>query len=62
MSDLEFVGKMNPQPFISLRKQEEMRIKEIKERLNIEQLKKNGNLPVETEPDLTYERDVQEDC
>jgi hypothetical protein len=61
MSDLEFVGKMNPQPFISLRKEEEMRIKEIKERLNKEQLKKNGKLPVEQEPDLTYERDVQED-
>jgi hypothetical protein len=62
MSDLEFIGKMNPQLFISLRKQEEMRIKEIKERLNKEKLKKNGKLPVETEPDLTYERDVQEDC
>lgn len=56
MDELEFVGKMNPQPFISLRKEEEPRIKEIKERLN-----KANSLPKAINTEITYERDVQED-
>ena len=54
MSDLEFVGKMNPKPFVSIRKDEEMRIEEIKKRI----LKKE--LDPTPEPELTYERDAQE--
>lgn len=56
MIDLEFVGRMNPQPFISLRKEEELRIKEINERLN----KAKSSLKV-FDFEITYERDVQED-
>lgn len=56
MSKLEFVGKMNPQPFISLAKEEELRIKEIKERLN-----KAKSSPKTINTAITYERDVQED-
>ena len=55
MNDLEFVGQLNPQPFISLRKEEELRIKAIKERLS-------GNIstPKEAVIEITYERDAQE--
>lgn len=56
MNELEFVGKMNSQPFISLAKEEELRIKEIKERLN-----KAKSLPKAINTEITYERDVQED-
>ena len=57
MSDLEFIGRMNPQPFMSLRKEEELRIKEIKERLS-----KSSQDPKEAVAiELTYERDTQED-
>ena len=57
MSDLEFIGRMNPQPFISLRKEEELRSKEIKERLS-----KSSKAPKEAVAiELTYERDTQED-
>ena len=56
MSDLEFVGQMNPQPFISLRKEEELRIKAIKERLS-----GNKPMPQEVVTETTYERDAQED-
>ena len=56
MSDIEFVGKMNPKPFISLRKEEELRIEAIKERLN-----KVKSSPVAIDLEATYERDVQED-
>lgn len=55
MDDLEFVGQMNPQPFLSLRKIEEVRIEEIKNRI----LRRESE--PEPEPELTYERDVQED-
>jgi len=56
MSDLEFVGKMNSKPFISLRKEEELRIEEIKERLN--KVKSSAKA---IDLGITYERDVQED-
>lgn len=56
MSDLEFVGKMNPKPFISFRKEEELRIKEIKERLT-KSIKESKKVIVE---ELNYERDTQE--
>ena len=56
MSELEFLGGMNPQPFISLAKEEELRIKEIKERLN-----KAKSTPKVIDTEITYERDVQED-
>ena len=56
MSELEFLGRMNPQPFISLAKEEELRIKEIKERLN-----KAKSWPKVIDTEITYERDVQED-
>lgn len=59
MSDVEFVGKMNPQPFISLAKEEQMRIEEIKKRI----LKEKSGLKAEVRPDpeLTYERDISND-
>ncbi len=60
MSDLEFVGKMNPQPFISLRKEEEMRIEEIKKRILKEESKVMFIQEQKPVPELTYERDVQE--
>lgn len=56
MSDLEFVGKINSKPFISLRKEEELRIKEIKERLI-----KVKSSPKVIELEITFEHDVQED-
>lgn len=56
MSDVEFFGKMNIQPFISLRAEEELRLKEIKERL-----KKAKYSPKVIYTEITYERDVQED-
>ena len=56
MSDLEFFGKMNPQSFISLRKEEELRIKAIKERLS-----RDKSAPKAINIEITYERDVQED-
>lgn len=56
MSELEFVGKMNLKPFISLRAEEELRLKEIKERLN-----KANSSPKVIGIEITYERDVQED-
>ena len=57
MSDLELVGKMNPRPFVSLAKEERLRIEEIKKRL----LKKGpvSKIEIESELELTYERDVQ---
>jgi len=58
MSDIEFVGQMNPQPFISLRKEEEMRIQEIKNRISNKKL--NSLFINEQKSELTYERDVQE--
>jgi hypothetical protein len=57
MSDLEFIGQMNPRPFISLRKEEELRIKAIKERLC-----GHKPAPQEVVTEITYERDTQEDC
>jgi hypothetical protein len=56
MSDVEFFGKMNIQPFISLRAEEELRLNEIKERLN-----KAKYSPKVIYTEITYERDVQED-
>ena len=61
MSDLEFVGKMNPQPFISMRKEEEMGIEKIKEIRKKGQLKTLFRSNTDPEPELTYVRDVQED-
>ena len=60
MSDLEFLGKMNPQPFISLAKEEKMRIEGIKQKMMSEKLGSKSNL--ESELEMVYERDVQEDC
>ena len=56
MDGLEFVGKMNPQPFISLRKIEEQRIAELKEQRKKDQLKNMGRQVKESESELTYER------
>ena len=48
---------MNSQPFISLQKEEELRVKEIKERLS-----KSSQAPKEVVAiEFTYERDAQED-
>ena len=58
MSDLEFVGKINPQPFVSLAKEEKMRIEEIKRRI---QKVKSELFMQEQMTELTYDRDVQED-
>lgn len=56
MSDLEFIGQMNPQPYISLKKEEELRIEAIKERLS-----GNKSAPKEVSTEVSYERDAQED-
>ena len=61
MSDVEYVGKMNPQPFMSLRKIEEIRIEEVKKRILKEKSRGMFTERSEPEPELTYERDVQED-
>ena len=60
MSDLEFVGKMNPQPFISLAREEQMRIEAIKKRLLNE--KSNSKSVKKSDTELTYERDISNDC
>lgn len=59
MEDIEFVGKMNLKPFISLAREEQMRIEEIKKRL----LKEKSGLMAEikSDPELTYERDIPND-
>ena len=62
MSELEFVGKINPRPFISIAKEEEMRIEEIKKRVLKEKLKSMLTEKSKVESELTYERDIQEDC
>lgn len=59
MDDLEFVGKMNPRPFLSLRMEEEIRIKEIKDRLSKDKTNQLDNLSKEL--DLVHERDIQEE-
>lgn len=61
MSDIEYFGKLNPQPFVSLAKEERMRIEEIKKRILKERSKDMFTEKSELEPELTYERDVQED-
>lgn len=61
MSNLEFVGKINSQPFISLAKEEKMRIEEIKSWI---QKEKSAGLFLKeqkSEPELTYERDALND-
>ena len=62
MSDLQFIGRINPKPFISLRKEEEMRMDEVKRRILKEKSKSMFAEKSEPEPELTYVRDVQEDC
>lgn len=62
MSELEFVGKMNPRPFISIAKEEEMRIEEVKKRVLKEKSKSMLTEKSKVESELTYERDIQEDC
>lgn len=57
ISDIEYFGKVNPKPFISLAKEEEIRIGEIKRRL---MMGKSADLFLQehkSEPELTYERD-----
>ena len=57
MSDIEYFGKVNPQPFVYMAKEEKMRIEEIKKRILKE---KSAGLFMEqqkTESALTYERD-----
>lgn len=60
MGDIEFLGRMNPQPFISLAKEEKMRIEGIKQKMMNEKSGSKAN--VEPELEMVYERDVQEDC
>lgn len=52
MSDVEFVGRINPKPFKSFAKIEQERIELIKQA----QLKAAGNVPPEPEPEITRER------
>ena len=59
MSNLEFVGRMNPQPFLSLAKEEKMRIEGIKQKMMNE--KSGSKVNVEPELEIVYERDIQED-
>jgi hypothetical protein len=60
MSELIFVGKLKPKPFLSLQQEEKMRIEEIKKRIlkekSIETLKKDQS---SVNTDLTYERDKE---
>lgn len=61
MIDIEYFGKVNPQPFVSMAKEEKMRIEEIKKRI---QKEKSANLITQEhkpEPELTYERDSLDD-
>lgn len=60
MSNIEFFAKINPRPFISLAKEERIRLEEIKKRLHKE--KSGINISDESEKEITYERDVQEGC
>lgn len=59
MSELEYVGKINPQPFISLRKEEDMRVEEIKQRISKQKSKQMFTKEQKSESELTYERDAQ---
>lgn len=59
MSDVEYVGKISPQPFISMAKEEQMRIEEIKKRILRE--KTMSKAEVKPEPELTYERYISND-
>lgn len=45
MSDVEFVGRMNPQPFKSIATIEKERIEELKLRIERDKLKRAGKLP-----------------
>ena len=47
MSDVEFVGKMNPQPFKSFDAVEKERLDEMRQKLHREKLKAMGKLPSE---------------
>lgn len=51
MSDVEFVGKMNPQPLRSFAQIEKERIEEIKKA----KLKVAGKLPPDPEPEYSRE-------
>lgn len=55
MADLEFFGKLNPQPFRSLATIEKERIEELKLLIERDKLKKAGKLPPEPEPPETRE-------
>ena len=55
MSDLEFIGKMNPKPFKSLATIEKERLEEVRQRIHRDKLKAMGKLPPEPEPEYTRE-------
>ena len=59
MSDLEFIGKVNPQPFKSLATIEKERLEEVRQRIHRDKLKAMGNLPPEPEPQHTREPSVE---
>lgn len=58
MSNLEFVGKINSPPFISLAKEEKMRVEDIKRRIMKEKAKA---VFTQEQVELTYERDTLDD-
>jgi hypothetical protein len=56
MSDVEFVGKMNPQPFESFDAVEKGRLNEVRQRILRDKLKDMGRQPPpESEPEYTRE-------
>lgn len=61
MGDIEYLGKVNPQLFVSMAKEEKMRVEEIKKRILKEKSANFFTQEQKSEPELTYERDVQED-
>lgn len=61
MSDIEYFSKVNSQPFVSMAKEEGMRIEEIKKRIQKEKSRSQFSHEQKHEPELTYERDVLND-
>ena len=57
MSDVEYLGQVNPKRMISFEEEERIRMDELKQRKQLDLLKKTGELPQPAEPDLSYERD-----
>ena len=57
MSDVEYLGQVNPKRMISFEEEERIRMDELKQRKQLDLLKKMCKLPPPVEPDLSYQRD-----